>query len=212
MKLIFIITLQDKELEGKTASVRLAVANRVHCEQHGTSPGSLSPRPAALALPPSLANGVFLGLLLRTPGSPEGRRAPALLVPHCRPVPSCQPLLAVRGLGLRREWWGLHSWEPVPHPDPPGFQGSSPRFFHRGVTGAGKPTVAARSLSLKQARRTRPSPPRPRRRRAPAPTGLCAPVTGTGTGRPWPWVMRTAGHTMLTPRLTCGTSNNNPNG
>lgn len=34
MKLIFIITLQDKKLEGKTASVCLATPIRARCEKH----------------------------------------------------------------------------------------------------------------------------------------------------------------------------------
>lgn len=79
MKLIFIITLQDKELEGKTASVCLAITIGVHCEKHGISPEIQTPSrqpgsaPAALSpLEPfptlhySLRNSVSLCLVIQT--------------------------------------------------------------------------------------------------------------------------------------------------
>lgn len=77
MKLIFIITLQDKELEGKTASVCLAIAigGTLQKTRHPArtsdfiSPASLSaggPQPprALSMLHYSLINGAFTRLII----------------------------------------------------------------------------------------------------------------------------------------------------
>lgn len=97
MKLIFIITLQDKELEGKTASVCLAITIRVHCEKHGMSPASLSPPPprAPSTLHYSLISGVFMRLVIPALESSDSQRG---LRPPCLP----HPALNDRGTGLQR--------------------------------------------------------------------------------------------------------------
>lgn len=102
MKLIFIITLQDKELEGKTASVCLAIAIRVHCENHGMPPASLSPPPppAPSTRHYSLISGVFLRLGFQALESSDRQRGP----PTSSPPASSQvsprgQVLALNDLG-----------------------------------------------------------------------------------------------------------------
>lgn len=137
MKLIFIITLQDKELEGKTASVCLAIAIRgtLWKTRHPArtsdfilparlSAGGPQPPQALSMLHYSLINGAFMHLVIQTLWSlQEPTGTSDLLISNI-------PLGAILGniyqlsmsVGSHLKQGALesqHLWYPVPSPFAP---------------------------------------------------------------------------------------------
>lgn len=137
MKLIFIITLQDKELEGKTASVYLAIIMRgtLWKTRHpartadSISPASLStggPQPprALSKFHYSLINGAFMLLLTQMLLSlKEPNETSDLLIFHIclgSILASIYQLSVGLGSSLKQGVLeSLHSWYPVPEPVAP---------------------------------------------------------------------------------------------